>query len=963
MALLTSMRLNRILMQSDMELHQAPGDGHCLLHSVITSWNKQLSTLPPLNMERIKSSIFLETIHNSDRYLPFCDPPTSKSLIKGMRKYLLSRSYNQSYGDIVPVVIVNALKQKITVLNENLSDGTVTSIDIVPYNIVNDNSTSLMIHHRGEHYNGLIPTTKSVYHVNGAYLIHQKVTLMKKRPTSTLKNVEAKQIQDDLVIIKKHVSKITKQITYSRDQLFNIQTGKLDRRVRKNLFSHGLWKPLANFPNYRLSVQSERPRPGLHLMKVPVKPRNKDLQYHPVSASLINAQSARNKINTIVDHEIEHNIDICCITESWFTSEDGLKIGDLTPVGYKVELFERLDRPGGGILVLHRKSLNMKLVDSGKKDSYEFMELFLSAGSRSTNILVLYRTPYSSVNRATKSIFFDEFEKHFDIFLDTSNNILICGDFNIHVDDVLDKDACRLLDILDCRGLQQHVTEATHKCGHILDLVISKFNSNTISNTKLGSFISDHASVLFQLNVQQPKIAYKTISYRRVKNVNICDFEYSLSSVLHKLPDSTTEHLDKVVLHFNTKGRETLNKFAPEQTKTVPVRPRRPWYNISISKEKQIRRRLERKWRSSGLHDHYVAFQQQKNKVNVMMDKAKSMFYNNKIDENRTDQKELFRIIKQLLHQEKESLYPEAISTQALVDSFSHFFINKVLDIRQMFDKSVPADSSCDVNDEMDMFMPLSDEKVIDLIRRSPSKTCELDLFPSFFMKSCSPNSIMFQYVKFILNSSLELGKVPNDFKQAIVIPLLKKKGMELTFSNFRPVSNLSFMSKLLERAVAAQLVNHLEKNGLTEKYQSAYKTYHSTETALLCVQNDVLKAIDNKSLTMLLLLDFDILLARLWNCGIKGKCLLWFQDYLTKGTQAVCLQGKTSAPVELKCGVPQGSILGPLLFSIYPAPLGALVQKYGIHYHFYADDSQLYLSFRMSSEASALSNLKKMCK
>ena len=395
MALLTSMRLNRILMQSDMELHQAPGDGHCLLHSVITSWNKQLSTLPPLNMERIKSSIFLETIHNSDRYLPFCDPPTSKSLIKGMRKYLLSRSYNQSYGDIVPVVIVNALKQKITVLNENLSDGTVTSIDIVPYNIVNDNSTSLMIHHRGEHYNGLIPTTKSVYHVNGAYLIHQKVTLMKKRPTSTLKNVEAKQIQDDLVIIKKHVSKITKQITYSRDQLFNIQTGKLDRRVRKNLFSHGLWKPLANFPNYRLSVQSERPRPGLHLMKVPVKPRNKDLQYHPVSASLINAQSARNKINTIVDHEIEHNIDICCITESWFTSEDGLKIGDLTPVGYKVELFERLDRPGGGILVLHRKSLNMKLVDSGKKDSYEFMELFLSAGSRSTNILVLYRTPYS----------------------------------------------------------------------------------------------------------------------------------------------------------------------------------------------------------------------------------------------------------------------------------------------------------------------------------------------------------------------------------------------------------------------------------------------------------------------------------------------------------------------------------------------------------------------------------------
>ena len=101
-------------------------------------------------------------------------------------------------------------------------------------------------------------------------------------------------------------------------------------------------------------------------------------------------------------------------------------------------------------------------------------------------------------------------------------------------------------------------------------------------------------------------------------------------------------------------------------------------------------------------------------------------------------------------------------------------------------------------------------------------------------------------------------------------------------------------------------------------------------------------------------------LLARLRNCGIKGKCLLWFQDFLTKNSQAVCLQGKTSAPVELKCGVPQGSVLGPLLFSIYTAPLGALVQEYGINYHFYADDSQLYLSFRLSSEASALSNLEK---
>ena len=116
----------------------------------------------------------------------------------------------------------------------------------------------------------------------------------------------------------------------------------------------------------------------------------------------------------------------------------------------------------------------------------------------------------------------------------------------------------------------------------------------------------------------------------------------------------------------------------------------------------------------------------------------------------------------------------------------------------------------------------------------------------------------------------------------------------------------LSFMSKLIERAV------------------TAYKSFHSTETALLCVQNDILKATNDNSMTMLLLLDlsatfdtidFNILLSRLRNSGIRDNCLSWFQDYLTGRSQVVCLQKMKSSPKELKCEVPQGSVLGPLFF------------------------------------------------
>ena len=276
-------------------------------------------------------------------------------------------------------------------------------------------------------------------------------------------------------------------------------------------------------------------------------------------------------------------------------------------------------------------------------------------------------------------------------------------------------------------------------------------------------------------------------------------------------------------------------------------------------------------------------------------------------------------------------------------------------------------ESSSSLKEVLSHFRTVGDEEIASLLRKAPSKSCELDPFPSFFMKSCSVGSNMFDHIKFILNSSLKHGKFPSAFKQAIVRPLLKKQGLDYTFGNYRPVSNLSFMSKLIERAVTTQLVDHLERNGLAEKYQSAYKSFHSTETALLCVQTDILKATDENSMTMLLLLDlsaafdtvdFNILLSRLRNCGIRDNSLSWFQDYLTGRSQVVCVQKVKSSPKELKCGVPQGSVLGPLLFSIYTAPLGELVRKHGISYHFYADDSQLYLSFTSSSQDSAVANM-----
>ena len=174
-------------------------------------------------------------------------------------------------------------------------------------------------------------------------------------------------------------------------------------------------------------------------------------------------------------------------------------------------------------------------------------------------------------------------------------------------------------------------------------------------------------------------------------------------------------------------------------------------------------------------------------------------------------------------------------------------------------------------------------------------------------------------------NLSLKNGIFPTQFKKAIVRPLIKKSTLDKNIlKNYRPVSNLSFISKITEKNVASRFKKHL----LNEPKQSAYRSYHSTETALISVTNDIMCAVDQKKAVVLVLLDlsaaFDtidhsILLNRLHKrYGITGTALSWFETYLTDRCQVIQLNGESSDEMRHQFDVPQGSVLGPLLFTSY---------------------------------------------
>ena len=247
-----------------------------------------------------------------------------------------------------------------------------------------------------------------------------------------------------------------------------------------------------------------------------------------------------------------------------------------------------------------------------------------------------------------------------------------------------------------------------------------------------------------------------------------------------------------------------------------------------------------------------------------------------------------------------------------IANTFADFFHEKIELIRNDLLADYTAvinphldEGICSIEfDEFDEFKYISEAQIKNLIDTSRLKSCILDPFPASILKSYI--DILLPIFTRIVNMSLETATMPTQLKEAVLTPKLKKDSLDHeAYSHFRPISNLKFISTVVEKAVSYQLVNHLQENNLEERFQSAYKSFHSTETALVKVHNDIVTAIDNHQQVILVLLDlsaaFDtidhkILLSRLSTCfGIRGKVLRWFQSYLADRKQAVSVNGSTS--------------------------------------------------------------------
>ena len=575
---------------------------------------------------------------------------------------------------------------------------------------------------------------------------------------------------------------------------------------------------------------------------------------------------------------------------------------------------------------------------------------------------VVYRPP-NSIN------FLSDFDDFLERTVDVKNHV-ITGDFNIHVDMSSDRFVSNFLNVLDHYRFSQHIDKPTHSAGHVLDLFLSRTDDNIIRTSSVHDLnISDHAMIVCDLSVLKSPPSRITVSFRKWKDVCLQNFESDLISCdgYQSLLSSNTVDPISMTDSYNLFLSSLADKHAPVITKSISPRPFSAWFDRRIIPEKKKRRRLERIWRRTRDARDRENFVNQRNRVTKLVFEAKQAYYTKLVSDNSDSPSSLWMAMNSLLCRHPESILPSHDSPTACAELFSEYFVNKINTIRDNFPPSCDSPPSNYRGTCLSTFSIATTEEITEMLRKIKPKSCSLDPIPTNVVKQLHEQ---FSHLLCkIVNASFSTGVVPVSEKRAVITPLLKKNGLDKEhLGNYRPVSCLTFLSKLIERLVARRVYSHLRSNSLLSPQQSAYRPGYSTETALSRFHNDLACAINNGKVSCVVLLDlsaaFDtvdhsILINRLQRrFGFSGTVLEWFKSYMTDRTQSVQIKGHTSRYVPLVCGVPQGSVLGPLLYSMYTTPIHDIISSYDLEHQMYADDTNVYVSFFLSDKDKGITTL-----
>lgn len=664
----------------------------------------------------------------------------------------------------------------------------------------------------------------------------------------------------------------------------------------------------------------------------------------------INIRSILPSIHDIRQIILVNSFDVFCITETWLHKDipdDVISID-----GYKLYRRDRGSR-GGGICTFVKNSFTTSLIPL---NSNTIEQLWINLKNKNENIAigVVYRPPSQD-----SAFFLSEFEDTLSLILPRAQNIICSGDFNFNMYNFSNLNVQSLYAVLDEFGLKQIVdspTRITNITSTLLDLIMVLNEDTVLEKGVVDYDLSDHQLVYCVIEMCGRNTEPRMVTYRDYKNFNYTSFEEDLYAIpfynifdINNVDDKVSFLVDNLISLFD--------RHAPSVTKRF-TKPPAPWLTDIIRTMINIRDRALVKYRKTNYQNDFIYYKQLRNLTSQAIKREKKAFLTHKL--NNSSAHECWKILKNndIVFQNKNRSIPESLKN---VNDINNFFVNS-LPFTDASDNTLNYYKNNLLFDSVFKFTPVDETALLKVIMEISTNATGCDQVNLKMIKLCCPHII--PYLTHIINYCLQENVFPTTWKSAVITVLPKKSNPE-EFKDLRAISVLPTLSKILEKIMENQLRAYLAEKKILPKTQSGFRSGYSCTTALLQVVDDIIGATDQGLCTILILLDFsrafdtlnhEILLSLLLYIGLTKEAVTLFKNYLQNRQQKVSIEYDSSEDLVLRSGVPQGSILGPLLFTLYTSQFVSCLKHCQIH--LYADDTQLYYSFNTSEVDSACSRI-----
>ena len=702
---------------------------------------------------------------------------------------------------------------------------------------------------------------------------------------------------------------------------------------------------------------------GFFNPNIPVNKINSDLANfkNNFTVAHINARSLCKNIEELREIIDKTSFDAVAISETWLTQHSPRSRFLLN--GFTIFRNDRKNKRGGGVLWYIRDHYHAKLIKTPTSLAIpEMLWIEVTSAGKKIALGCLYKAP-----KIPYGVFANLYDCLLSIYVQYDHTILV-GDFNTNMLNLNAYNSKMLLDsFIEPFSLKQLVkepTRITQTSRTLIDLIfVTKPENALFSGVCDAPGVSDHCFTYVAYSLKKEKFKPYTVTKRDFKNVNWESFNRDVEYAPWENIFCVGNINEKVTI-LESYMNDILDKHAPFKSFVVKKPNYTPWIGKNIRHLMNIRDSLKDEFNVTGDSTKFDLYKVFRNKVTSARRQAQKQMFNETINKSAGNSKKFYdaakmlRIINSDNNNSSFRFSAESLNN-AFVSNNNADIDDSLIDehIKHMYEKNPPCIHKFD-------FESVCERDVIKVVKSLKSNSVGVDNLNAFTIKLFIDR--ISSVLTHIINISFETDIFPDRWKFALIKPI-PKINCPLKESDYRPISLLCTLSKVLEKLAARQINSYLEKHNLFDPNQSAYKRFFGCNTALLKITDDILDNIDDSELTLLILLDFSkafdtinhrLLLEKLSILGFSNKAQNWVNSYLKGRFQKVVANNDCSPFVGIKNGVPQGSILGPLLFNILVSNVRQFVEFSSSHG--YADDIQLKINTKVDEVNEAIHKVNK---